>query len=200
MSESTRSKVAKVISPFGPLTIADLPSPETQRWSIRRKVEVIAAVRGGLLSMEEACSRYALDIEEYLSWEYCIDRYGPPGLRATLIQFYLPNGERKVAGRACGSKATASAMRESPSDPANGRYFTVGGLGSGFTAWGNNAAGTGPPSGASTSIFCMTREGRAGFSVAWRAAHTTVHVSASVAENGCDIPSSATNELPLQSD
>ena len=152
MSESTRSKVAKVISPFGPLTIADLPSPETQRWSIRRKVEVIAAVRGGLLSMEEACSRYALDIEEYLSWEYCIDRYGPPGLRATLIQFYLPNGERKVAGRAYGSKATASAMRRSHLirrtggiSPSAARETDSPG--------GNNAAGTGPPSDASTSIF-----------------------------------------------
>ena len=41
-------------------TIADPPSPDTTHWVIRRKTEVVAAVRGGLLSLEEACSRYAL--------------------------------------------------------------------------------------------------------------------------------------------
>jgi hypothetical protein len=92
MYESERPKAAKVIGPFGPLTIADLPSPGTQRWSIRCKATVIAAVRGGLLSLEEACRRYALNVEEYLSWEYCIDRYGPAGLRTTRTQVYLTNG------------------------------------------------------------------------------------------------------------
>jgi len=40
-----------------PLTIADLPPQNTKRWVIRRKAEVVAAVRGGLLSLEEACTR-----------------------------------------------------------------------------------------------------------------------------------------------
>jgi hypothetical protein len=45
-----------VIGPTGiPLTLADLPPANTQRWVIRRKAEVVAAVRGGLLSFEEAC-------------------------------------------------------------------------------------------------------------------------------------------------
>jgi Protein of unknown function (DUF1153) len=30
-----------------PLTIADLPSPDTKRWVMRRKAIVAAAVRGG---------------------------------------------------------------------------------------------------------------------------------------------------------
>ena len=200
MSESARSKVAKVIGPFGPLTIADLPSPETQRWSIRRKAEVIAAVRGGLLSLEEACSRYALGVEEYLSWEYCIDRYGPAGLRTTRSQFYLPNGKRKVAGRACGDETAASLMRKSGPVQENGTYFDVGGRGNGFTEYGNSGAGTIPPDGASTSIFCTNRECRAGFCIAWHAVHTTVRISASVAENRCDTRSSSAKELPLQSD
>ena len=39
-----------VIGPDGcPLTIADLPPINTRRWVIRRKAEVVAAVRGGLL-------------------------------------------------------------------------------------------------------------------------------------------------------
>ena len=50
-----------VIGPDGsPLTIGDLPHSDTKRWVIRRKAEVVAAVRGGLLTPEEACSRYML--------------------------------------------------------------------------------------------------------------------------------------------
>src|SRR5258708_6549008 len=71
------------------LSLADLPLPETKRWVIRRKAEVVAAVRGGLLSLEEACSRYALNSAEFLLWEQCIDRFGLAGLRTTRTQFYL---------------------------------------------------------------------------------------------------------------
>jgi len=61
MSEPHRPRAKYVIGPDGsPLTIADLPAPGTKRWVIRRKAEVVAAVRGGLLSLEEACSRYTL--------------------------------------------------------------------------------------------------------------------------------------------
>ena len=50
-----------VIGPTGvPLTIADLPPVDTGRWVIRRKAEVVAAVRGGLLTLDEACERYSL--------------------------------------------------------------------------------------------------------------------------------------------
>ncbi|WP_137387594.1 DUF1153 domain-containing protein [Rhodoligotrophos defluvii] len=84
-----RSRVSYVIGPDGsPLTIADLPPPNTRRWVIRRKAEVVAAVRGGLLSIEDACNRYRLTVEEFLSWQRSIDRHGLPGLRATRIQQY----------------------------------------------------------------------------------------------------------------
>jgi Protein of unknown function (DUF1153) len=59
-----------------PLTMADLPGPGTKRWVIRRKAEVIASVRGGLLSLEEACNRYMLTVDELLSWELSIDKHG----------------------------------------------------------------------------------------------------------------------------
>jgi uncharacterized protein DUF1153 len=78
-----------VIGPeASPLTIADLPAPETMRWVIRRKAKVVAAVRSGLLSLEEACSRYTLTIEEILAWQYSIDRHGVAGLRTTRLQQY----------------------------------------------------------------------------------------------------------------
>ncbi len=70
------------------MTVADLPPPETRRWVIRRKAEVVAAVRGGLLSLEEACSRYTLTVDEFLSWQVSIDQFGLPGLRTTRIQQY----------------------------------------------------------------------------------------------------------------
>lgn len=79
----------QVIGPTGvPLTIEDLPPPNTKRWVIRRKAEVVAAVRGGLLSLEDACRRYSLSVEEFLSWQKAIDRNGLPGLRVTRVQYY----------------------------------------------------------------------------------------------------------------
>ena len=77
MTEPHRPRVKYVIGPDGsPLTIADLPAPGTKRWVIRRKAEVVAAVRGGLLSLEEACSRYTLTVDEFLSWQFSIDQHG----------------------------------------------------------------------------------------------------------------------------
>lgn len=80
---------SKVIGPTGtPLSLDDLPAPDTKRWVARRKAEVVAAVRGGLLSLEDACTRYTLSVEEFLSWQRAIDRNGLPGLRVTRIQKY----------------------------------------------------------------------------------------------------------------
>src|SRR5262249_32129822 len=137
--ESAPRRVAKVIGPFGPLTIADLPSPKTQRWSMRRKAEVIAAVRGNLLSLEEACSRYALNIEEYRAWEYCIDRYGLSGLRTTRTQFYLIHGRRQRSlptnwqanGRACGSDMAPLGICQPNSNTEGGKLSSGIGGGSG---------------------------------------------------------------------
>jgi hypothetical protein len=89
MSEGLRPRVKYVIGPDGsPLTIADLPPPGTHRWVIRRKAEVVAAVRGGLLSLEDACARYTLTTEEFLGWQMSIDQHGLAGLRTTRIQHY----------------------------------------------------------------------------------------------------------------
>lgn len=78
-----------VIGPDGaPLTLSNLPSSDTHRWTVRRKAEVVAAVRGGLLSLEEACSRYRLTTDEYMNWQIQIDTNGLPGLRTTRLQNY----------------------------------------------------------------------------------------------------------------
>src|SRR5271170_5089237 len=74
-----------------------LPPPETRRWVMRRKAQVVAAVRSGLLSFEEACERYRLSEEEFKSWMALLDRHGLRGLRATRVQEYRPADERAPA-------------------------------------------------------------------------------------------------------
>ena len=70
MVAEEHNRVNYVVGPDGsPLTLADLPPENTKRWVIRRKAEVVAAVRGGLISIEDACERYRLTMEEFLSWQ-----------------------------------------------------------------------------------------------------------------------------------
>ena len=71
-----------------------LPSPDTLRWVTRRKAQVVAAVRSGLLTFNEACERYRLSEEEFKSWINLLDQHGVRGLRATRMQEYRPADER----------------------------------------------------------------------------------------------------------
>jgi len=89
MTDSHSDKPTRVIGPYGePITMNDLPPADTKRWVIRRKAVVVAAVRGGLVTLDEVCRRYALSVEEFLSWQRAIDKHGLPGLRTTRIQLY----------------------------------------------------------------------------------------------------------------
>lgn len=65
-----------------------LPSPKTRRWVMRRKAQVVSAVRNGVISLPEACERYHLSEEEFKSWSHLLDNHGMHGLRATRIQEY----------------------------------------------------------------------------------------------------------------
>lgn len=89
LETTPHTRVTCVRGPDGsPLTIADLPAPDTKRWVVSRKAKVVAAVRGGLLSLEEACRTYVLTVEEFLSWQQAYDQHGTAGLRTTRIQHY----------------------------------------------------------------------------------------------------------------
>ena len=68
--------------------MADLPPPNTKRWVVRRKAAVVAAVRSGTITMEEALRRYQLTEEEFLSWLRAYEAHGLAGLRATRVQQY----------------------------------------------------------------------------------------------------------------
>jgi len=62
---------------------------------VRRKAAVVAAVRGGVITIEEACRYYRLSEEELLSWARAFETHGLAGLRATRIQQYrLPRSAR----------------------------------------------------------------------------------------------------------
>ncbi len=111
MQEATQIYQPRVIGPDGaPLTLADLPPPNTRRWVIRRKAQVVLAIRGGLLSLDEACRRYDLSVEEFLSWQRAIDKHGLPGLRTTRLQLYRDSDKRTIP-----NVARTTAARTAPS-------------------------------------------------------------------------------------
>lgn len=50
---------------------------------VRRKAEVITAIRGGLIDLPDAMKRYGLSKEELFAWGAALDRYGLSGLKIT---------------------------------------------------------------------------------------------------------------------
>ena len=60
-----------------------LPPPGSRRWPPDGKAAVVAAVRGRILTLDEACKQYEVSIEEYLTWQHGIDLFGLAGLRVT---------------------------------------------------------------------------------------------------------------------
>ena len=89
LGAALRPMAARIGSPFD-----SLPPANTKRWVIRRKAEVVAAVRSGVISLEDACNRYKLSMEEFLSWQRLIDSHGLAGLRVTRLQDYRGNDKR----------------------------------------------------------------------------------------------------------
>ena len=81
----------------GATSIENLPPVDTKRWVIRRKAEVVAAVRAGVISLEDACKRYTLSVEEFLSWQRLVDSHGLPGLRVTRLQDYRGGSRARIA-------------------------------------------------------------------------------------------------------
>lgn len=97
MLENQKIRPVSVVGPLGePLTLESLPDPATSRWVVRRKAEVVAAVQGGLLTIDEACERYCLSVEELACWERAVDRSGMRGLRVTQLQHYRDLYERQL--------------------------------------------------------------------------------------------------------
>lgn len=97
MIENQKIRPGFVIGPLGEaLSLEMLPPPETTRWVVRRKAEVVSAVNGGLLTIDEVCERYGITLEEFASWQRAVDRSGMQGLRVTRIQHYRDLYERQL--------------------------------------------------------------------------------------------------------
>lgn len=89
------------------------PPDNTRRWVVRRKAAVVAAVRNGELTLEQACRRYQLSEEEFRSWERAFDIHGLYGLRTTRTQQY-----RRPLGLAeAGAGARKQPARRQPHPP-----------------------------------------------------------------------------------
>ena len=90
--------VVKVVTgPLGePMTRADLPPPDTARWVMRRKAQIVSAIHGGLISESEACSIYNISPDELLAWKVLVEKCGMLGLRATKLQHYKRLIDRKI--------------------------------------------------------------------------------------------------------
>ncbi len=67
-----------------------LPASDTVRWVPSRKAAVLNAINDGRISIEEACQRWRLSIEEIQLWQRAMEKVGPPGLRVTRVQIYRP--------------------------------------------------------------------------------------------------------------
>jgi hypothetical protein len=78
-----------------PRSLGELPPPNVGRWTVRRKAAVVTAVANGVLTREEACQRYQLTEEEFLSWQRAYEEHGLPGLRSTRLQQYRSRPRRE---------------------------------------------------------------------------------------------------------
>jgi Protein of unknown function (DUF1153) len=85
--QDARVRATHLVGPDGKqMTLAQLPSPRLKRWLPRHKALVVAAVRHGLITFDEACERYSLSLDEYLSWQRSFDA-APRPAAATLRDY-----------------------------------------------------------------------------------------------------------------
>lgn len=94
-----------------------LPPAGTRRWVARRKAAVVAAVRQGVITREEACRRYELSKEELSSWQQSFEAHGVNGLRVTDLALYRDDSSSRLATAA---PTAAVAPRQGSGTPVEG--------------------------------------------------------------------------------
>ncbi len=70
-------------------------SPLNARWVISRKLQLLSAIQGGRISLEEASERYLITMQELLSWHSLNERHGARGLLTTQVQKYRREAESR---------------------------------------------------------------------------------------------------------
>lgn len=70
------------------MTVADLPPRATRRWVASRKAAVVRGVVYGLISKEDALSRYGISDDEFIEWVRAVSTHGEAALKTTMVQKY----------------------------------------------------------------------------------------------------------------
>ena len=68
---------------------ADLPEAGTSRWVASRKASVVRGVLYGLISQDDALSRYGLSEAEFNEWLNAVSEHGEDALKATRLKQYI---------------------------------------------------------------------------------------------------------------
>ena len=109
-NENGAEGVEAVAGPDGALiTRQDLPPTHEKRWGAKRKAQVVTAVESGLLSLSEARRRYALSVEEFVTWQRALHSYGTRGLQAISL---VVSQRRDRRAKRPNPRPEAAALRE----------------------------------------------------------------------------------------
>ncbi|MFN5778299.1 MAG: DUF1153 domain-containing protein [Novosphingobium sp.] len=87
MFEYSNSRPVRIVGPSHEvLTQETLPPRPPVPCGWQPNVWCGAAVKSGLLTLDEALERYSLSLAEYYSWQDAMDRSGVAGLRVAAVQ------------------------------------------------------------------------------------------------------------------
>ncbi len=85
--QDANSNVSMIDSRRNQMMLNELPPPDTVRWVVRRKAAVVAAVKNGVITLDDVCWLYDISVEEFLTWQEMIEKHGVRGLRVTKLQY-----------------------------------------------------------------------------------------------------------------
>jgi uncharacterized protein DUF1153 len=92
----------------------DLP-PRIKRWTSRRKAAVVAAVHSGEITLEAACVRYELSVEEFRTWERKVaPRSALSALAIDLLKSINPSGRPQSSGQDAWKPPPGRSIQSSP--------------------------------------------------------------------------------------
>ncbi len=92
----------------------DFPPP-IKRWTIRRKAAVVAAVHSGEITLEAACGRYELSIEEFRTWESKLaPRSALSAAAIDLLNSINPSGRPHSSGQDEGKPPPERSIQAAP--------------------------------------------------------------------------------------
>jgi transposase-like protein len=79
------------------MELKDLPSPETRRWTPRRKAQIVLAVQDRVITREGVKRIYNMSDQELISWEKRFRMGDTKALRVYYLPKDTPKSPRKRA-------------------------------------------------------------------------------------------------------